>query len=194
MVLPYFEYTKSQRQKLIDKMKSELKTIPSSNPMVNHPIPTKGSFEISAAYVKDLEEKYHHNILFTANLPSCVSEDDLRILFRPFVSDSKTEYMRKYQNKIISERYPFVKIINDPIKGRRMARIEFDPATRDAQFALLMRKVTKWVPRNKKNLNSNSSSIITKGKYYIDSELFDDDDEKRNKNQFSLIFFCHCLK
>lgn len=100
-------------------------------------MPTKGYFHISPAFVQDLEDKYCHNVLCCRNVPSWITEKDLKAVFTPYASNSITKVKRKFKNKEIKDTYPFV-TIND----NRVAFITFDPSTKDAQFALLMmRKV-----------------------------------------------------
>ncbi len=118
MTLPEYEYTPEQK----------------SDPSV---VGSKGRFIVSPAYVGELDSKYCPNILCGRNIPSWVSEIDLKDIFRPYASNPTSQVRRKVNGVNILDTYPFV-MIND----KRVAFITFDPKTHDAEFALLMcRKV-----------------------------------------------------
>jgi len=129
MTLPGYEYDTEQLEHVKKLALSE---------GYKGPIPTKGYFQISPAFVTDLDDKYCHNVLCSRNIPLWISEQDIKNIFIPYTSDSITKYIRKIKGKKIADTYPFV-----TINENRVAFITFHLETRDAQFALLMtRKVT----------------------------------------------------
>ena len=104
----------------------------------SEPIPKKGYFHISPAFVQDIDEKYCQNVLCARNIPQWITEKDLKTSFAPYATNSKIQVTRKIKGVKTTDTYPFV-CINE----KNVAFITFDPNTRDAQFALLMmRKVS----------------------------------------------------
>lgn len=126
MELPGYDYDEEQSEHLRQVALTEGNT---------DPIPRKGYFQISPASVRDVDERFCPNVLCSRDIPTWMSEFYLKQQFSPYASDRVTSVTRKIKRKIIMDTYPFV-TINDS----RVTFITFNPATRDAQFALLMTK------------------------------------------------------
>ena len=124
MTLPPFTYSKSQKN-ILNTDKSN------------------GFFQLSPAYVTDIDPKFSHYILCCRGIPNWINENDLKNCFIPYASDSTTKIPRKIKNKRFYDTYPFVSI-ND----KKIAFITFDSTTRDAQFCLLMMRKTILVKEN----------------------------------------------
>lgn len=102
------------------------------------PLPQEGIFQISPAYVVELDDRYCANVLCARSVPSWLNEATFKKIFAVYATDSVTKILRKVKDKKFMDSYPFV-TIND----KRVVFITFDPATRDAQFALpMVRKLT----------------------------------------------------
>lgn len=96
-------------------------------------VPDYLKFEVGPARVGEVDDKFVHNILCGRNIPIWISEKDLKDVFSPYASDTKTKVKRKVNGETVMDTYPFVTINN-----KRIAFITYDPKTRDAQFALMM--------------------------------------------------------
>ena len=166
MTLPKFAYTASQKLavKQLQEAAKEDTLTPEEGCLTD---PNNGTFLIKAARVKDVEEKYKHNMLFCGDVPSSVKAEDLKRMFTQYVSDTKAVCVsrtcsndpkrgdvRKPNKSPIYESYPIVSINDNHGTGRRMAFITFDHHTKDAQFALLMTKRTIYP------LDRNRSAIM----------------------------------
>jgi hypothetical protein len=93
------------------------------------------NFEVSSAFVYQVEDNLCDNILCARKIPTTINETMLKNFFTPYVSDSKTKVKRRQRGQMVQDTYPFVTINNE-----RIAFVTFDPKTNDAQFALLMTK------------------------------------------------------
>lgn len=89
--------------------------------------------KIAPMFVQDPEEKFCSNVLCARNIPTWVTEKDLKAIFIVYASNSTAEILRKNKDKRFYDTYPFV-TIND----RRVAFITYNPNTKDALFALPM--------------------------------------------------------
>lgn len=98
-------------------------------------IPKQGFFQISQAYVHELNENQCSNVLIT-RVPHWVSETILKDIFSPYASDSKTKITRKMAGKKISDTYPFITMLEK--EQNKIVFITFDPETIDGQCAYLM--------------------------------------------------------
>lgn len=85
------------------------------------------------AYVEPLGRQYAHHILKCVGLPVWVDERTLKRIFQFYCSDC-TKYKSRGKGR---DYYPIIKIVEAP---ERICFVEFDSATHDAQFALLMVK------------------------------------------------------
>ncbi len=138
VTLSGYDYTDDQRKHLVELAKKNGEDVE---------IPTKGYLEVSPAYVTSPDDGHCHSILVARNIPSWVSERELKRRFALYTSDPTTKFKRRVNRKDVTDTYPCVTIVN---KSCRLAFVTFDPSTRDAQFALLMtRKVNFVNPINK---------------------------------------------
>ena len=112
---------------------------------LQYPNGNEGKFTLLPARVNDLDDNLSPNVLCARNVPSWVSKEKLKKLFLPFVSDSKTVVTHKVKGSYVKDTYPLV-VIN----RENTVFVTFDPKTRDAQFALHIRKkVSIQHPDNK---------------------------------------------
>jgi hypothetical protein len=81
----------------------------------------KGNFILGPAIVKETRPEHIPNVLCSKNVPVWLKESQIRKYFRLYSSHPH---------------YPQVKIQRH--RHKSCVFVEFDPATRDAQFALLM--------------------------------------------------------
>lgn len=101
-------------------------------------IPDEDAFRILPAYVTAVDDAHNANVLFSKNVPDWVTADMLKKEIAHYVTDSRTTFNRKVHGMVYKETYPVV-----TITAKRFVYVNFDPATRDAQFARLMiRKIT----------------------------------------------------
>lgn len=117
--------------------KKKTVTIRKLEPLLTLNSPRLGKFTVSRAIVKDLDDGQKHDVLVSRNVPKWITADDIKKRFAPFVSDSKTKYKKIYDGRVNYFTYPDVSIKNNTVY------VHFNPSTRDAQFALLMRKKTE---------------------------------------------------
>lgn len=81
------------------------------------------------------DDKHMSNILRCKNLPSSISELDLKRIFRNFASDPDKKQLRFIKGVHVEDTYPFVSVDKNGV-----AFVVFDPETMDARFALLLNK------------------------------------------------------
>lgn len=145
-------YTPKQKQnfqKLITRIKkSEKQHLP---PEYFHP--DKCSFVFEKAYVKPVGEQYSLNVLCGRKIPVWLNAENIYSIFRKFISDKKVKKKVRIKGRFAEVPYPVVTIN----RKKALCFIEFNPLSRDAQFALLM--TTRVVFRNKRN--PSQSSLIT---------------------------------
>lgn len=132
---------KEQLKKLLEKLNSSEK---------KHLDPEqfdlkKCTFKLDAGLVKPVDEKYLPHTLCARDIPHWLTEKDIYKRFRPFVSNKK----RSNSNKL----YPVV-YIN---RKNRLAFVEFDSNSRDAQFALIMTTKVNFVSPG--NFRSGSKAL-----------------------------------
>ncbi|CAH6418136.1 Hypothetical protein HVR_LOCUS8 [uncultured virus] len=136
MVLPPFKLTPEQiehkRQEIIANNQGK----PGFDPSMVI-ISDSAYFGVDRAMVTPVDHKFMHNILKCTGVPDCVTASDLKALFTPYASDSRTKQERFIKGRRVEETYPFVNINED-----RVAFIIYDAQTTDAQFALHMMKKT----------------------------------------------------
>ena len=113
-----FQYTDEQKEKYPGKESDE--------------------FVFSGAHVGRLEVEFCHHTLCSARVPNWMTYKQLKDLFTPFTTDSKTVITRKKGRSTFEFTYPMVNITN-----RGIAFITFDSRTQDARFALLMTRRTE---------------------------------------------------
>jgi len=135
LTLPAFYYRpeqKEQLKKLLEKLKSsEKKQLDPEQFDLN-----KCTFKLAAGLVKPVDEKYSPCTLCAREIPDWLTEKEIYKRFRPFVSNKKrTDHGKSY---------PIVSIN----RKNRLAFVEFDPNTRDAQFALIMTTKLSFVSQS----------------------------------------------
>lgn len=145
------EYTPKQKitfQRLITKINSsEKQHIP---PDYFHPDGCEFVFE--RAHVKPVSVQYSLNILCGRKIPVWLSPEIVYNIFRRFISDKRVKKKVRVKNRFTEVPYPVVTIN----RKSGLCFVEFNPLSRDAQFALLM--TTKVVFRNHKK--SSQSSVV----------------------------------
>jgi len=149
LVVPFHRYTReqaSQFQKFYQKAKlREEKHRPKS------PLSYDGfSFIFEKAHVKPVGEQYSLNILCGRKIPPWLNQKTVYNQFRRFVSDKRMKKKTKIKNRVAEVPYPEVTIN----RKKGLCFIEFNPLSRDAQFALLM--MTKTVYANPRNPSQKS--------------------------------------
>ena len=106
-------------------------------------VPDKIIMTAAPAYVSPVEDKYCSNVLCGLDIPSWISDRDLKGIFSPYVSKGfgSSKPVRKLDGVSKEEEYPWVTLN----KTRHMAFITFSPRTHDAQFALLMTRKLDFI-------------------------------------------------
>jgi len=148
LTLPSFYYRpeqKEQLKKLVENLKaSDKKQLnPEQFDM------KKCTFKLDAGLVKPVNEKYSPYTLCARKVPNWLTEKDIYKRFRPFVSNKKEIGHGKL--------YPIVSIN----RKNQLVFVEFDPNTRDAQFALLMTTKIHFVYRSNTHKPINQTLIFT---------------------------------
>ena len=130
MPVPPYKYTEEQMQRV--------KEIIEKSPGESSMNPEEGFLEFSMACAKPIPPNYVPNVIHSRNLPSWVTEEQLKQMFQPFVSNKNSKYtVVGHDGKKIRESYPKV-TIEMSTKGSRIGYVEFEPRSFDANFALLM--------------------------------------------------------
>jgi len=99
----------------------------------------KCTFSLQPAHVKPVDKEYCENVLCARSVPNWLRTDDIFEKFRVFVRDENKKIKKRGKTGIVELRYPIVNITKN-----KLCFVEFDPQTRDAQFALLMMKKVKF--------------------------------------------------
>jgi len=107
-------------------------------------VSSKGKFECKPTFVSDPSPEYEPNVLCGTKIPPEVTEQDLKNLFRPFVSDPTIKYEHTSKGVTTTDTYPLVSITS-----KRIAFITFNPATKDACFASKMVRKIDLIKDNK---------------------------------------------
>lgn len=122
--LPSYQFTEAQKRLMAKKD--------------NNSFGTHGQFECGPAHVSEPGPEFIPNVLCGKNIPMELTADDLKGLFRPFISDPTKKNVKIIKGIKSEEYYPLVSIT-----AKRLAFVTFDPSSRDACFALKMaRKIT----------------------------------------------------
>ena len=151
MVIPGYEYDAKQYQHL-----QEVAVKTGKDPSK---VPTMGYFEFSRAYSRDVEKGKEPNVLCARQVPDWIPSVAFKNIFSIYTTTTGTTSGNNSE-----ERYPIVTLTNSKKEAGRTVLVTFDPATKDAIFALLMtRKVRIVHPKYDKK----STSLITlDGKTY----------------------------
>ena len=141
MPLSPIEYEKDQRDQARQLMIEEAKRKNRWTEDLVIVVPNMIQLIPGPAVVSSVESKYCHNVLCCLDIPTWITEKDLKNIFVPYVSTgSKKEHrelrVRKVNGETREEEYPWITLN----KARHMAFVTFDPLTHDAQFALLMNR------------------------------------------------------
>lgn len=156
-------YLKNKKGYIYVKDKNFYKYLNSMTFMMNKPnIPKMLKF--SRVSVNVIDDKRMANILRCRNLPSEITEEDLKNIFKDFASDPDTIQIRFIKGNRVPDTFPYVSVDKNNI-----AFIVFDPETTDARFALLLnRELTINIGDNSYELKFNHSFRTEKD---ITSEL-----------------------
>lgn len=112
-------------------------------------IPETGFFEISRGYAKDAPPGRLKHRLCARRVPDWVPLEAFKYIFSPYIIKLNKRGSTNISNRKIEGTYPLVNFI-DSKKGR-IVFVTFDPASKDALFALLMTKKTRIIhPENEK--------------------------------------------
>lgn len=106
------------------------------------------TFVLQAGHVKPVDDTKAPNILCARDIPDWLNSKDVYKKFRVFVKDQK----KKSKKDGTELHYPLVTIN----KRHKLCFVEFDPLSRDAQFALLM--TTKILFKNNPKSDSQGKS------------------------------------
>lgn len=152
LIPPPHRYTPEQRtlfQKFITKINSlEKKHL---HPDQFQPDICKFTFE--KAHVKPVGEQYSLNILCGRKIPSWLDQRTIYNEFRIFVSDKRVKKKTRVKNRLVEVPYPEININ----RKKGLCFVEFNPLSRDAQFALLM---TTKVIFKRANKPSQTSTVF----------------------------------
>jgi hypothetical protein len=161
--LPSYKLTDEQIQEKKDKIIMLNKDKEGfSESMVN--VPDHSFLTISPAMANPLEDKFVANILKAKDVPSWVTNSDLKMRFAPYSSNSKTIVDRIVKGRHFQETYPFININSDGI-----AFVIFDPSTHDAQFALHMVKKL-YISKKMSDGTTSSATLIFNHSYSTDRD------------------------
>lgn len=89
--------------------------------------------KILPAHVRKLDPKYVKNVIKCNNVPSEITEDDLKRYFNVFASDGEQVYQKVVKGIVTFFTYPSVNM-----DSNRTAFVTFNPNTKDSQFCLLL--------------------------------------------------------
>ncbi len=147
MVIPGYEYDAKQYQHL---QEVALKT--GKDPSK---VPTMGYFEFSRAYSRDVEKGKEANVLCARQIPDWIPLVAFKNIFSIYTTSTSMNS---------EESYPIITMINSKKEAGRTVLVTFDPATKDAIFALLMtRKVRIVHPKYDKK---STGLVVLDGKSY----------------------------
>ena len=141
---PNLKYTQEQKvnlQKLIARIRSSEKQ--HFDPDNFHP--EISAFKFEQAHVKPLDEQYSLNILCGRRIPVWLDPESVYATFRPFITDKRVKKKTRAKKKFIEASYPVITIN----RKNGLCFVEFNPKSRDAQFALLMTTKVIFKNRNK---------------------------------------------
>lgn len=116
----------------------------------------KCTFVVSPARVKPVDEdKYMKNMLCARGVPHWIEKHSVYNVFKDYAKNS-SKPQSKSKNKTTSHQkeYPIVTVN----RKNKLCFVEFDPGTRDAQFALLMTKKVYF-----KNKRTSASHTLVFG-------------------------------
>lgn len=105
---------------------------------------THGQFECGPARVSEPGPEFMPNVLCGKNIPMELTAEDLKGLFRPFVSDPTKKHIKRSKGIGSEENFPLVTITT-----KRLAFVTFDSSSHDACFALKMARKITLVKLNK---------------------------------------------
>lgn len=154
LTLPSFNYTPDQillLQKLLQKIRSSEKQHLDPNQFDEKCC----TIQLQPGLVKPVQAKYATNILCTRDIPEWLDSADVYRRFRPFIHDKKKKVKKHGKRGIVELSYPIVSIN----KKNKLCFVEFDPLSRDAQFALIM--TTKINFTDKSNPPQSKTLIFT---------------------------------
>lgn len=146
MVVPGYVYDEQQykhHQEIADREGKDPATVP-----------TMGFFELSRAYVKDVEPGKIENVLCARQVPPWIPPIAFKQIFRDYVSDKTTLHKIKRtdsngDDEWVEDTYPMINLVKGRKDAGNIVFITFEPGTKEAMFALLMtRKVTITHPKN----------------------------------------------
>lgn len=152
VTIPGYEYDEEQRKHL-KKLGLE------ENPEEDIEIPKYGYFAIQRGYASDAPPGTVRHKICARNVPDWIPKEAFKSIFSFYTSEESKK--KKVKNivktkdglKEIEDSYPLVNFINSK-NGARIVFVTFDPATKDALFALLMTKKTHIIHPENRNLEA----------------------------------------
>jgi len=154
IVPPPHRYTPEQRT-LFQKFIMKISSLEKKHLSPEQFRPDICEFTFEKAHVKPVGEQYSLNILCGRKIPGWVDQRTIYNEFRRFVSDKRVKKKSRVKNRVVEVPYPEININ----RKKGLCFVEFNPLSRDAQFALLM--TTKVIFKNKNRPSQTSMVFFT---------------------------------
>ena len=182
MKIPGYTYDPEQYE--------HLRQVEIENDKIPDNVPKMGFFELSRAYVKNIEVNKCSHKLCARYVPDWIPDSEFKRIFKFYVYDKTKKVIKKSnsnknknnknsKNKNEDDTYPVITSIQSKNQGR-IVFVMFDPTEKDGLFALLMtRKVNITHPKDP----SKKCTLIFDHAYENLTNLNHDDNRRNDGNR-----------